>query len=61
MKTLLEFMYLGQTQFDEQRMNEFLAVANDLQIKEIINDGYQSTTRETIEFEQALGSDISEV
>ena len=33
----------------------------DQQIKEIINDGYQSTTKETIEFEQALGSDVSEI
>ena len=33
----------------------------DQQVLDIINDGFKSTTKETIEFEQALGSDISEI
>ena len=43
------------------RKNFYTKNIYEHQIKDIINDGYQSTTRETIEFEQALGSDISEV
>ena len=39
-KSLLQFMYLGEASFYQERMNEFLKVANDLDIKEIgQNDG----------------------
>ena len=36
MESLLQFMYLGETTFYQDRMNEFLNVAKDLQVKEIM-------------------------
>merc|ERR1712035_175689 len=38
MKSILQFMYLGQATFYQDRMNEFLDVANSLEIKEISKD-----------------------
>jgi len=38
MKSILQFMYLGQATFYQDRMNEFLDVAKSLEIKEISND-----------------------
>ena len=35
MESVLQFMYLGEATFHEERMKEFLNVANDLDIKEI--------------------------
>ena len=37
MKSILQFMYLGQATFYQDRMNEFISVARSLEIKEIIN------------------------
>ena len=36
MESILEFMYLGVATFHQERMNEFLNVAKNLEIKEII-------------------------
>ena len=38
MKSILQFMYLGQATFYHERMNEFLDVAKSLEIKEISKD-----------------------
>ena len=38
MKSILQFMYLGQATFYQDRMNEFLNVARNLEIKEISKD-----------------------
>merc|ERR1719342_181406 len=38
MKSILQFMYLGQATFYQDRMNEFLEVAKSLEIKEISKD-----------------------
>jgi len=38
MKSILQFMYLGQATFYQERMNEFLNVAKSLEIKEISKD-----------------------
>merc|ERR1712126_529446 len=37
-KSILQFMYLGQATFYQDRMNEFLNVAKRLEIKEISKD-----------------------
>ena len=37
MESILEFMYLGVATFYQERLNEFLNVANNLEIKEISN------------------------
>merc|ERR1712098_405602 len=37
-KSILQFMYLGQATFYQDRMNEFLNVAKSLEIKEISKD-----------------------
>merc|ERR1712002_1320174 len=38
MKSILQFMYLGQATFYQDRMIEFLEVAKNLEIKEISKD-----------------------
>ena len=38
MESILEFMYLGVATFHQERMNEFLNVAKNLEIKEISKD-----------------------
>ena len=38
MKSILQFLYLGQATFYQDRMNEFLNVAKSLEIKEISED-----------------------
>ena len=38
MRSILQFMYLGQATFYQDRMNEFLNVAKSLEIKEISKD-----------------------
>ena len=38
MKSILQFMYLGQATFYQERMNEFINVAKSLEIKEISKD-----------------------
>ena len=35
MESILEFMYLDMTTFDQKRMHEFLNVANSLEVKVI--------------------------
>ena len=42
MKPILQFMYLGQATFYQNRMNEFLNVAKQLEIKEI-STGYEAS------------------
>ena len=39
MQSILQFMYLGQTRFYQERMNDFLNVAKSLEIKEITKEG----------------------
>ena len=50
MESILEFMYLGVATFYQERMNEFLNVAKNLEIKEISKDvefdGEESSTEE---------------
>ena len=35
MESILQFIYLGEATFHEERMNEFLAVSKSLEIKEL--------------------------
>merc|ERR1711911_537004 len=37
MESILQFIYLGEATFHEERMDEFLAVAKSLEIKELCN------------------------
>ena len=38
MESILQFMYLGEATFYQDRMNEFLSVAKNLEIKELSKD-----------------------
>ena len=38
MESIMQFIYLGEATFYEERMDEFLAVAKSLEIKELCND-----------------------
>ena len=55
MESILEFMYLGVATFYQERMNEFLNVAKNLEIKEICKDvefdGENSSTEEPTDTE----------
>merc|ERR1712020_492068 len=44
LESITQFIYLGEATFYEERMNEFLAVAKSLEIKELCNA--QSTTND---------------
>merc|ERR1711949_108278 len=35
MESIMQFIYLGEAKFDEERMNEFLKVSKNLEIKEL--------------------------
>ena len=53
MESILEFMYLGVATFYQERMNEFLNVAKNLEIKEIskdveFNDGEEANDEQDI-------------
>ena len=37
MESIMQFIYLGEATFYEERMNEFLAVAKSLEVKELCN------------------------
>ena len=39
LESLIKFIYLGEATFYEERMNEFIAVAKSLEIKERIDIG----------------------
>ena len=39
MESIMQFIYLGEATFYEERMEEFLAVAKSLEIKELCNAG----------------------
>merc|ERR1739838_187135 len=42
MESIMQFMYLGEATFYEERMDEFLAVAKSLEIKELCTAGTES-------------------
>ena len=42
MESIMQFIYLGEATFYEERMNEFLAVAKSLEIKELCNADTES-------------------
>jgi len=60
MKSILQFMYLGQATFYHDRMNEFLNVARSLQIKEISKDVDQDVpdTPIDLEYDKNIESNI---
>ena len=46
LQAILKYMYLGETQIFEDRINEFISVAKDLEIKEISKEQNIETARE---------------
>ena len=57
MESVLQFMYLGEATFYQERMNEFLNVAKDLDLKEI----GQSVDVNEVEAEHTQGDIIQEL
>ena len=47
-ESIIEFMYLGEATFQQERMNEFLSVAKNLEIKEISKSTEYSSTDQEI-------------
>ena len=46
LKSLIEFMYLGQTEIPEDRLEKFLKVANEYHIKDLVKTGGQKENDE---------------
>ena len=46
MESIMQFIYLGEATFHEERMDEFLAVAKSLEIKELCNAAGPETNKE---------------
>ena len=63
MKSILQFMYLGQATFYQDRMNEFINVAKSLEIKEISKDVDQdvSVSQNDQENEKNIGPPIADL
>lgn len=55
MKSILQFMYLGQATFYKERMNNFLDLAKSLEIKEISKDVDCNVAQEQEVYEEAIG------
>ena len=66
LELLLQFMYIGQTQFDKEHMTNFLRVANDLRVEELLmQDGnFELETNENSGLEKSnnfeLKNDLSD-
>ena len=43
MESIMQYIYLGEARFYEERMDEFLAVAKSLEIKELWNESHEKT------------------
>ena len=56
LEPLLEFIYLGETNVKEDRLSEFMSLARDLEIKEIIRDYEHSQAEAQINQIKAEGS-----
>ena len=63
MKSILQFMYLGQATFYQDRMNEFINVAKSLEIKEISKDVDQdvSVSQNDQEYEKNIDPPIGDL
>ena len=51
-ESILEFVYLGETTFDQSRINEFISVSTNLKIKNIVEDLETSKTIRTDDLEE---------
>ena len=63
MESILQFIYLGEASFYEERMDEFLAVAKSLEIKEICNaktESYDKSNDETLTNDQDTPTEVKE-
>merc|ERR1712126_9567 len=60
MKSILQFMYLGQTQVYQNRMNEFLDCAKSLEIKEISRNAEFEEGQERKDYTESKDYDICE-
>ena len=65
LQALLKFMYFGETQIFEDHVNNFLAIAKDLKIKEVIEENNDSDNFHSKESEmkfetQAIKEDLNE-
>ena len=54
LESILQFMYLGEATFYEERMNEFLNVAKILEIKELSKDIDMNDERENLDNDESL-------
>merc|ERR1712051_684203 len=52
LQAILKFMYFGETQIFENRINEFISVAKDIEIKEIIGEQDETEDNEQENMEE---------
>merc|ERR1711911_87467 len=57
MESIMQFIYLGEATFYEERMDELLAVAKSLEIKELCN--VKSKTKEELEEEPSTTDPVT--
>ena len=60
LKSLIEFMYLGQTEIPEDRLEKFLKVANEYHIKDLVKTGGQKENDEIEEVSTIIENDVDE-
>ena len=60
LKSLIEFMYLGQTEIPEDRLEKFLKVANEYHIKDLVKTGGQKENDEIEEVSTNIENYVDE-
>ena len=56
MESIMQYIYLGEATFYEERIDEFLAVAKSLEIKELCNAEPESTNEQDVELDEPKAS-----
>ena len=60
LESVLQFIYLGEATFYEERLNEFLTVARSLEIKELFNAEAEKNDNEALLSDPVTSTDNSE-
>ena len=58
LQAILKFMYFGETQIFEDRINDFVSVAKDLEVKEISEEQYDDESENVPEVESNLQDEL---
>merc|ERR1711994_816394 len=59
MESIMQFIYLGEAKFDEERMSEFLTVSTNLEIKEL-STGIEMNDQTTSDHEESNENNVAD-